>query len=95
MVCSVYGRRGPRFYIMTRQKTAEGIAFGRVLREVRDSRGLTQEQLGELTDLTSESISLFERGLRQPRLETILRLAAALEVEAATLVQKVEQRLRS
>jgi transcriptional regulator with XRE-family HTH domain len=80
---------------MTRQKTEEGIAFGKVLREVRDSRGLTQEQLGELTDLTSESISLYERGLRQPTLKTLLQLAAALEIEPATLVQRVEQRLRS
>lgn len=80
---------------MTRQKTEEGLAFGRVLREVRKSRGLTQDQLGELTDLTGESISLYERGLRQPTLTTLLQLAAALDTDASALVQEVEERLHS
>lgn len=80
---------------MTREQTEEGIAFGRVLRDIRSSRGITQKELGELSDLHSESISLMERGLRQPTLKTILQLAAALEVKASTLVKRVEQHLQS
>lgn len=80
---------------MARKKTKEGVAFGKALRNERDDRGVTQEQLGELSGLHPKYISLMERGLRQPTLTTILQLATALEIEASTLIEQVEKHLRT
>lgn len=79
---------------MARKKTEEGVAFGKVLRNERSKRGVTQEQLGELSGLHPKYISLMERGLRQPTLASILQLATALEIEASTLIEQVEKHLR-
>jgi len=67
-------------------------AFGVVLREVRQSRGLSQEALAHESGLDRTYISLLERGERQPTLKTILSLARALNVSASGLVAKTEGR---
>jgi transcriptional regulator with XRE-family HTH domain len=54
--------------------------FGRNLRDVRQARELTQEQLGFLAGLDRTEISLLERGGREPRLATLIKLAGALGV---------------
>jgi transcriptional regulator with XRE-family HTH domain len=59
--------------------------FGSTLRQCRRSRGLTQAQLAEATDLSIEMIGRLERGLTAPSLETIAALAEALQVVPAVL----------
>lgn len=54
--------------------------FGKNLRQARDKRGLTQEELGFRAGLDRTEISLLERGKREPRLGTLIKLADALEV---------------
>jgi transcriptional regulator with XRE-family HTH domain len=54
--------------------------FGRRLREVRLEREWTQEDLADRSGLTSVQVSRIERGVREVRLTTLLRLIAALEV---------------
>lgn len=53
----------------------------------RKSGGLTQEQLAEATDSSTEWISQVERGIGMPSLELLLRLAQALDASPAELVQ--------
>lgn len=67
-----------------------GIAFGRVLRRLRETAGLTQEQLGFEADLRRTYISILELGQQQPSLTTILKLAKALRCPAAQLIAEVE-----
>jgi transcriptional regulator with XRE-family HTH domain len=67
-------------------------AFGLILREIRVSRNLSQEELAYQCDLDRTFISLLERGKRQPTLTTILKLARTLGVAASTLVAKTEGR---
>ena len=64
--------------------------FGRNLREARLARGWTQEDLGHAADLHSTEIGRLERGDREPRLSTIVRLARALKLTAADLVDGVK-----
>jgi transcriptional regulator with XRE-family HTH domain len=71
---------------MRRQKVA--IAFGRVLRELRREKGLSQEQLASLGGFDRTYPSLLERGLRTPTLTVIFRLADVLEVTPSSLVAK-------
>lgn len=66
------------------------VAFGKVLRQLRQDAGLTQEQLGFEADLRRTYISSLELGEKQPSLTTILKLAAALGCSAADLIGDVE-----
>jgi transcriptional regulator with XRE-family HTH domain len=52
------------------------------LRGHRCRAGLSQEELGEMCGLDRTEISLLERGLRFPRLDTLVKLARALELES-------------
>jgi transcriptional regulator with XRE-family HTH domain len=50
------------------------------LRKARKKSEVSQEELGFRCDLHRTEISLLERGGREPRLGTIVKLASALEV---------------
>ncbi len=50
------------------------------LRTFRRTAGLTQEQLGTMVGRTAEAISNVERGKSLPTLETLLAVAAALDL---------------
>jgi len=64
--------------------------FGKVLRELRNRAGLSQEQLGLECNLDRTFISLLERGLRQPTLTTLFVLARKLNVSPVDIVKKIE-----
>jgi DNA-binding XRE family transcriptional regulator len=51
--------------------------------EQRKSRGLSQAELAELTGTTQSAIARLESGGRPPRLDTLLRIAEALDCELA------------
>ncbi len=61
-------------------------AFGARLRQLRTTIGLSQEALADLAGLDRTYISACERGRRNPSLLILLRLGAALGVEAAHLL---------
>jgi len=67
--------------------------FGKVLRELREANHISQEKLAEYCELDRTYISLLERGLRQPTITTIFKLAKALNISPAILVEKVVDRL--
>ena len=69
-------------------------AFGATLRAARDKQGVTQDQLAVRCDFDRTYPSLLERGLRQPTLHTLLRLADALDISATELVAQTVSRLR-
>jgi len=73
-------------------RTPEAI-FGRVLRETRDRKALTQEALGFESGFHRTYISFLERGLKSPSLGTILSLATALDASAGDMVRRVERAL--
>lgn len=49
------------------------------LRKARQKKEISQEELGFRCDLHRTEISLLERGGREPRLGTIMKLASALD----------------
>jgi transcriptional regulator with XRE-family HTH domain len=67
-------------------KVQEAQLFGRRLRELRQSRDLTQEALAEAADLSGNYISDLELGLKVPSLTIIVRLSQALDIAAADLL---------
>ncbi len=66
--------------------------FGKTLQELRERRGLSQENLGFDSGYHRTYISLLERGLRNPSLRTVFRLAEILQVRPSELVQLVEEK---
>jgi transcriptional regulator with XRE-family HTH domain len=65
-------------------------SFGTRLKAERVRAGLSQEALGKACRLHRTEISLLERGERDPRLTTIVRLARCLEVPPASLLDGLE-----
>jgi transcriptional regulator with XRE-family HTH domain len=63
--------------------------FAANVRARRIAAGLSQEQLSRLTDLHPTEISRLERAVREPRLSTIVRVARALDVTPAELLERV------
>lgn len=64
----------------------EAETFGRVLRELRAKRGLSQLALAERCSSNIAYISELERGLKVPTITMLLRLAIALECRMRDLV---------
>ena len=55
--------------------------IGNLVRRTRKKLGLSQRQLGEKAGLRQETISLIETGNPAAKLETILAVLAALDLE--------------
>ncbi len=64
--------------------------FGDNLARERRRAALSQEELGVRASLHRTEVSLLERGTRLPRIDTAIKLAGALEVELAQLVEGIE-----
>jgi transcriptional regulator with XRE-family HTH domain len=64
-------------------------AFGQNVRKQREARHFTQEVLAERAELDRTYISDIERGTRNLGIENVVRLAAALGVTSAKLMEGV------
>jgi CheY-like chemotaxis protein/DNA-binding XRE family transcriptional regulator len=73
------------------QKAGVKAEFAKAVRWWRGQLGLSQEQLAERAGLHRTYISDVERGARNLSLESISKLARALDVSASTLFEKAEQ----
>jgi transcriptional regulator with XRE-family HTH domain len=47
-------------------------------------------RLGEMSGLSQQTISYIERGMRDPTVDSLLRICEALEVEASELILEAE-----
>ncbi len=59
---------------------------GEQIRNYREAAGLTQSELAARIGTTPQNISQYERGLRNPKLETVQRIAGALGLDASLLL---------
>lgn len=62
-------------------------SFGRKLKSLRKQKGLSQAKLANKLDVHPTYISSLERGLRNPSLKVIDRIASALEISRETLIK--------
>ena len=63
--------------------------FAANLRRLRTASGLTQEGLSYRTKIDPGEISRLERGVRDPQLRTIVRIARGLDVPVTELLAGV------
>lgn len=61
--------------------------LGRNLRRLREAKGWSQEELGFEADMHRTYISGIERGVRNPTVVIVGRLAATLGVQPAKLLE--------
>ena len=62
---------------------------GRNIRQIRRAQDLSQEACAELAAIHRSMISLYEWGKREPRATTLVKLAGALGVEPAALLEGI------
>ena len=65
--------------------------FPERLRRNRKMRGLTQAELGAKAGIAAASVSHFETGQRAPSLESLVRLADALELSTDALLGRGQE----
>ncbi len=66
------------------------VCLGRSVRQFRERRKFTQEELAERSNLHPTYISDIERGTRNPGIKNVARLAKALGVKTAKLLEGVD-----
>lgn len=62
-----------------------GMSSIKTLRQLREKRGLTQDELARLARIDQAQISRLERGFGRPTPEAVLRIAEALNLSSATV----------
>ncbi|MGL1955845.1 MAG: helix-turn-helix domain-containing protein [Colwellia sp.] len=69
------------------------IAFGKVLKQIRKEKKISQEKLALEAGLERVHISRLERGIYQPSLSTIFSIAKILECRPGMLVDMAAEEL--
>lgn len=69
-------------------------SFGCVLRDARKNAKQTQEQLALAAGIERNFVSLIERGVNQPTIRVLFKLAAALDVRPSDLIRLTEELTR-
>ena len=62
------------------------MGFAENLKELRKERGLSQEDLAELLDVSRQAVSKWEQGMGYPEVETLLLLAGKLNISLDSLM---------
>ena len=65
------------------------IQLGIAISTLRKMRGLSQEKLAELTNISRNSISLIETGKINPTILKVIDIARVLNVDLNTLIREV------
>ena len=59
--------------------------LGRIIRSLRNTKGWTQQELGEHADINYKFVGAIERGQQNPSFAVLAKIAAALGVELREL----------
>jgi len=73
----------------------ESQLIGQILRKYREKQGLTQDVLSGLAGLDRTHYSKLERGLRSPTIDTLFKIAHALEVQPHDIICSIEEAMNT
>ena len=65
------------------------VAIGSRIKAAREQAQLTQEELAEIIDISPTHMSVIERGVKTPKLDTFVKIANALNISSDALLQDV------
>ena len=66
-------------------------AFGRAFRALREKEGISQGQVSESAECDRTTVSLIERGLVSPKLETIDKMCKAIKHYPSEVMRAMEK----
>ena len=69
----------------------ENKAVGQTIRNLRESKNLSQDVLSGLAGIARSHLSMIETGTKQANFQTIWRIALALEMRPSELVARIEE----
>jgi transcriptional regulator with XRE-family HTH domain len=75
----------------SRKRTAICSEVARLLKAHREKSHLSMTALAAKAGLSQQMVSYVERGIRNPSLETLLRIAQALDIPLGTLITRAER----
>ena len=66
------------------------ILVGEVIARFRKEKNLSQEVLSGLADIGRTHLSAIERGVRKPTLDTLFKIAEAMDIAPSEIVKIIE-----
>jgi transcriptional regulator with XRE-family HTH domain len=63
--------------------------LGQTIRNLRTKKGLTQEELAERADFSSNYVGEIERGEKAASIDSVVKFAAALKIRVSELVRRL------
>jgi transcriptional regulator with XRE-family HTH domain len=72
-------------------RTSRQARIGKAVKAVRNTQGLTQEDLAAKADLHPTYISDVERGVRNPSWDVIARLAEGMDVPTTAIASEYDR----
>jgi transcriptional regulator with XRE-family HTH domain len=81
---------------MSSEKVRQAICsqVARILREERERRGISMTALAARAGLSQQMVSYVEREMRNPTLDTLLRITDELKVNLAGVIERAQKRLK-
>ena len=64
--------------------------LGSRIKNIRNKKGLTQEQLSEKMEINPKYLSSIERGNENPTLNTLIKLSESLEVDSGEIFRHIQ-----
>jgi transcriptional regulator with XRE-family HTH domain len=71
-------------------KPIESTGFAARLKALREAKGMSQQQLADAAGLNVGGVTKIEQGQREPGWSTVLKLAAALDVDCTAFTAAEE-----
>ncbi len=78
------------FHQVASNKSQQAVCsrVAQILRLEREKRGLSMNLVAERAGLSQQMVSYVEREMRNPTLETLLRIATAMEVDLSKVIRR-------
>ena len=78
---------------MGKDRFREAVMAGviQTLREEREKRGLSMNVVAQRAGLSHSIVSLVERDLRNPTLDTLLRITEAIEIDLGEIITRARK----
>lgn len=70
---------------------SEDLRIGATIREMRQMRGMTQDQLSQEAMVSRAYIANIEAGRKRPSMKAVARIAAALHVPQISIIAATEE----
>ena len=87
LLAIIYDVYGGRHYMIEYNKKS----VGKTIKKLRQSKGSSQEVLSSFAGIARSHLSMIENGTKQANLETIFKIASALNIYPHELVKLIEE----